>query len=143
MVKAQPANSPAHPQRRLVALEPKELLALFEAAKEHSPRAHAMVLAMVLLAVRHGMRASEVTGLRMEHVNLKEGWIRVSQVFLVGHSRRLGDDQLHVLPMAPESILRNGIAVCDSFELFPAQQKFIHAIAAVMVANCAGSGHAD
>jgi hypothetical protein len=44
MVRAHATNSPPHPQRRLVALEPKELLALVEAAKEHSPRAHAMVL---------------------------------------------------------------------------------------------------
>ena len=76
MVRPQPTNSPSHPQRRLVALEPEELLALVKAAKEHSPRAHAMVL----VAVRHGMRASEVTGLRLEHVNLKEGWIRVERL---------------------------------------------------------------
>ena len=76
MVRPQPTNSSSHPQRRLVALEPEELLALVKAAKQHSPRAHAMVL----LAVRHGMRASEVTGLRLQHVNLKEGWIRVERL---------------------------------------------------------------
>lgn len=58
---------------RLVALEPRELLALLKAAKAHSPRAHAMTL----LAVRHGMRASEVCGLRLEHLNLREEWVRV------------------------------------------------------------------
>ncbi len=62
--------------RALVAMEPQETLALLRAAKVHSPRAHAMAL----LAVRHGMRVSELTGLRLEHVNLREGWIRVERL---------------------------------------------------------------
>jgi type 1 fimbriae regulatory protein FimB len=61
---------------RLVALEKEEVLRLLEAAKRHGPRAHAMVL----LAIRHGLRVSEVTGLRVEHVNLKEGWVRVERL---------------------------------------------------------------
>ena len=61
---------------RLVALEKEEVLRLLEAAKQHGPRAHAMVL----LAIRHGLRASEVTGLRVEHINVKEGWIRVERL---------------------------------------------------------------
>ena len=61
---------------RLVALEKEEVLRLLEAAKRHSTRAHAMVL----LAIRHGLRVSEVTGLRLEHVNVKEGWIRVERL---------------------------------------------------------------
>lgn len=61
---------------RLVAMDERETHALLQAAKQHSPRAHAMVL----LAIRHGMRASEVTGLRLEHVNLREGWIRVERL---------------------------------------------------------------
>jgi integrase len=58
---------------RVVALEPQELLALLRAAKAHSARAHAMTL----LAVRHGMRASEVCGLPLEHLSLREESIRV------------------------------------------------------------------
>ncbi|HLW60629.1 MAG TPA: tyrosine-type recombinase/integrase [bacterium] len=61
---------------RLVALEKEEVLRLLEAAKRHGPRAHAMVL----LAIRHGLRVSEVTGMRVEHVNVKEGWIRVERL---------------------------------------------------------------
>ena len=61
---------------RLIALEKEEVLRLLEAAKRHGPRAHAMVL----LAIRHGLRVSEVTGLRVEHVNVKEGWIRVERL---------------------------------------------------------------
>src|SRR2546426_6009012 len=53
---------------RLIALEKEEVLRLLEAAKRHGPRAHAMVL----LAIRHG--------LRVEHVNVKEGWIRVERL---------------------------------------------------------------
>ena len=52
------------------------MLRLLEAAKRHGPHAHAMVL----LAIRHGLRVSEVTGLRVEHVNVKEGWIRVERL---------------------------------------------------------------
>jgi type 1 fimbriae regulatory protein FimE len=35
---------------------------------------------MVLLAIRHRLRVSEVTGLRVEHVNVNEGWIRVERL---------------------------------------------------------------
>ncbi|HET8998834.1 MAG TPA: tyrosine-type recombinase/integrase [bacterium] len=52
------------------------MLRLLEAGKRHGPRAHAMVL----LAIRHGLRVSEVTGLRVKHVNVKEGWIRVERL---------------------------------------------------------------
>jgi integrase len=65
VVRAQTGVSPSRVQRRLVDLEPEELISLIEAAKEHSPRAHAMVL----LAVSHGMRASEVTGLRSASIS--------------------------------------------------------------------------
>ena len=50
---------------RLVALEKEEVLRLLEAAKRRGPRARAVVL----LAIRHGLRVTEVTGLRIEHVN--------------------------------------------------------------------------
>ena len=62
--------------RVLVAMDERETHALLQAAKQHSPRAHAMAL----LAIRHGMRASEVTGLRLGHVNLREGCIRIERL---------------------------------------------------------------
>ncbi|HLW60619.1 MAG TPA: hypothetical protein VKV57_11940 [bacterium] len=49
---------------RLVALEKEEVLRLLEAAKRHGPRSHAMVLH----AIRHGLRAAKVMGLWVEHV---------------------------------------------------------------------------
>ena len=52
-------------------LEPKEVLALLRAAKEHSPRAWAMIL----LAYRHGLRCSEICGLKLEDLDLKAGQI--------------------------------------------------------------------
>jgi integrase/recombinase XerD len=61
---------------KLTALEPEELLKLLAEAKKHSTRAHAMVL----LAVRHGMRCSEVTGLQLDRISLKESWIRVERL---------------------------------------------------------------
>ena len=61
---------------RMVALEKEEVLRLLEAARRRGPRSHAMVL----VAIRHGMRVSEVTGLRLEHVNIKECWIRVERL---------------------------------------------------------------
>jgi integrase/recombinase XerD len=61
---------------RIVALEPQEVLALLRAAKEDGPRAHAMTL----LAIRHGMRCSEVTGLKLEHLNLREESVRIERL---------------------------------------------------------------
>lgn len=61
---------------RVAALERDEVLRLLDAARRDCPRSHAMCL----LAIRHGLRASEVTGLRLEHVNLREGWIRVERL---------------------------------------------------------------
>ena len=61
---------------RFVALENDEVLRLLRAARQHGPRAHAMVL----LAIRHGPRVSEVTGLLLEHVNMREGWVRVERL---------------------------------------------------------------
>jgi integrase len=61
---------------RLVALEPAELITLLKVAKRHSAKAHAMVL----LSVRHGMRCSEVTGVRLEHLDLKSRQIRIERL---------------------------------------------------------------
>ena len=58
-------KSAASPRPRhcgsLTFLTPEEMLARLKAAREHSIRAWVMIL----LAYRHGMRASEVCGLRL------------------------------------------------------------------------------
>jgi integrase/recombinase XerD len=59
-----------------LAMTRDQVLALLTTAKCHSRRAHAMCL----LAIRHGMRCSEVTGLRLDQVNVREGWIRVERL---------------------------------------------------------------
>jgi len=53
-------------------LTKQELQDVLACAKQHSPREHCMVL----LAYRHGLRASEVCGIRMDHVDLKAGNLR-------------------------------------------------------------------
>jgi type 1 fimbriae regulatory protein FimB len=53
-------------------LTKQELQELLERAKQQSPREHCMVL----LAYRHGLRASEVCGIRIDHIDLKAGNIR-------------------------------------------------------------------
>jgi integrase len=51
-----------------------EVTSLLRAAKK-SPRYGARNYAMILIAYRHGMRASEVTGLRLSDLNLSAGTI--------------------------------------------------------------------
>jgi integrase len=57
-------------------LTPPQLLALLKAAREHSIRSWAMIL----LAYRHAMRASEVCNLRVSDVDLKSGTVRVARL---------------------------------------------------------------
>jgi integrase len=57
------------------ALTPKEVLAVLKAASE-SKRNHAMIL----LAWRHGMRASEVCNLRLSDIDLKAGEITIRRL---------------------------------------------------------------
>lgn len=57
-------------------LTPDELLAVLKAAREHSTRAWASIL----IAYKHGMRCSEVCGLRLDDLNLKTGQIRVRRL---------------------------------------------------------------
>jgi integrase len=54
-------------------LTPDEVAALLRAARKgrHGVRNHAMIL----IAYRHGLRASEVTGLRVSDLDLKRGTI--------------------------------------------------------------------
>jgi len=61
---------------RLVILSPQEMLALLKAAKNHSTRDWAMIL----LAYRHGLRASEVCGVKLADVDLKAGSISIRRL---------------------------------------------------------------
>jgi integrase len=57
------------------ALTPEEILKVLKAATK-SKRNHAMVL----LAYRHGMRASEVCGLKLSEIDLKNGEITIRRL---------------------------------------------------------------
>jgi site-specific recombinase XerD len=57
-------------------LSPEETLAVLRAAKERSVRGWAMIL----LAYRHGLRASEVCGLRLADVDLKNGSLSIKRL---------------------------------------------------------------
>ena len=57
-------------------LSPEETLAVLRAAKERSVRDWAMIL----LAYRHGLRASEVCGLRLADVDLKNGSLSIKRL---------------------------------------------------------------
>jgi len=57
-------------------LSPEEVLAVLKAAREHATRDWAMVL----LAYRHGLRASEVCGLKLADVDLKAGSISIRRL---------------------------------------------------------------
>ena len=69
---------------RVAFLKPEETLAVLRVAKERSVRDWAMIL----LAYRHGLRASEVCGLRLFDVDLKDGAISI---------QRLVDDVISVI----------------------------------------------
>ena len=57
-------------------LAPEETLAVLRTAKNRAVRDWAMIL----LAYRHGLRASEVCGLRLPDVNLKDGAISIQRL---------------------------------------------------------------
>ncbi len=57
-------------------LAPDELLALLKVAKARGARDHAMIL----LAYRHGLRASEVCGLKLADIDLKAGSISIRRL---------------------------------------------------------------
>lgn len=73
---AQRASSAATRRGTMTFLTPEETLALLKAAREHSARAWAMIL----LGYRHGMRASEVCGLKLADVDLKTGSIVIRRL---------------------------------------------------------------
>src|ERR1700683_3559011 len=61
---------------RMTILTPQETLALLKAARKHSTRNWAMIL----LAYRHGLRASEVCGIKMADMDLKAGSISIRRL---------------------------------------------------------------
>jgi site-specific recombinase XerD len=69
-----------HPVRikrgRMVILTPQETLSLLKAARKRSIRDWAMIL----LAYRHGLRASEVCGIKLADVDLKSGSISIRRL---------------------------------------------------------------
>lgn len=61
---------------RAVFLSPEETLSVLRAAKERSVRDWAMIL----LAYRHGLRASEVSGVRLADVDMKDGILSIQRL---------------------------------------------------------------
>src|SRR5216683_1935083 len=61
---------------RMTILTPQEMLDLLKAARARSVRDWAMIL----LAYRHGLRASEVCGLKLADVDLKSGSISIHRL---------------------------------------------------------------
>jgi type 1 fimbriae regulatory protein FimB len=61
---------------QMTFLTPAETLAVLKTAREHSTRDWAMIL----VAYRHGLRASEVCGLRVTDIDLKAGSISVRRL---------------------------------------------------------------
>jgi type 1 fimbriae regulatory protein FimB len=69
-----------HPIRikrgRMTILSPQEMLDLLKAARKRSPRDWAMIL----MAYRHGLRASEVCAIKLADVDLKAGSISIRRL---------------------------------------------------------------
>jgi type 1 fimbriae regulatory protein FimB len=66
---------PARPSQSRKALTPEEILKVLRVASESKRN-----LAMILLAYRHGMRASEVCELRLSDLDLKNGQITIRRL---------------------------------------------------------------
>ena len=60
----------------MVHLEPAEVLAVLRAAKKRRTREWAMIV----LAYKHGLRASEVCNLQLDDIDLKNGHITVQRL---------------------------------------------------------------
>jgi type 1 fimbriae regulatory protein FimB len=60
----------------MTILSPQEMLDLLKAARKRSPREWAMIL----LAYRHGLRASEVCAIKLADVDLKAGSISIRRL---------------------------------------------------------------
>jgi len=82
VAKVTPFHSPAqvtpHKANRSARayLTPEEILAVLKTARAHSVRDWAMIL----LAYRHGLRASEVCGLKLGDIDLKAGSISIRRL---------------------------------------------------------------
>jgi integrase len=61
---------------QMTFLTPDETLAVLKAAREHATRDWAMIL----LAYRHGLRASEVCGLKLADIDMKAGSISIRRL---------------------------------------------------------------
>jgi site-specific recombinase XerD len=61
---------------RMNILSPQEILDLLKVARKHSTRDWAMIL----LAYRHGLRASEVCGIKLADLDLKSGSISIRRL---------------------------------------------------------------
>ena len=61
---------------RMTILTPQEMLDLLKAARKRSVRDWAMIL----LAYRHGLRASEVCGIKLADLDLKAGSISIKRL---------------------------------------------------------------
>jgi len=61
---------------RMIILTPQEMLDLLKAARKRSTRDWAMIL----LAYRHGLRASEVCGIKLSDLDLKSGSISIRRL---------------------------------------------------------------
>lgn len=69
-------SEPKNRTQTMIPLEPAELLSVLTVAKKKGAREWAMVL----LAYRHGMRASEVCNLRTDDVDLRNGSVVVERL---------------------------------------------------------------
>jgi type 1 fimbriae regulatory protein FimB len=65
-----------HPKKQMCFLAPVELLALLRAAKAHGTREHAMIL----LAYSHGLRASEVCGLKLSDMDMRTQSVKITRL---------------------------------------------------------------
>ena len=74
MQSSQPAGK--LPGKSMQHLEPSEMLSVLRTAKAKGPREWAMVI----VAYKHGMRASEVCNLRIDDLDLKNGSIVVERL---------------------------------------------------------------
>jgi site-specific recombinase XerD len=71
-----PKQKPHRSRSKMVFLTTDEVLAVLKAARARSTRDWAMIL----LAYRHGLRASEVCGLKLSDVDLKAGSVSIRRL---------------------------------------------------------------
>jgi len=71
-----PRHNPHRNRTKMAFLSTDEILAVLKAARDRSTRDWAMIL----LAYRHGLRASEVCGLKLTDIDLKAGSISIRRL---------------------------------------------------------------